>query len=134
MQTSQIKLGIVGVAGLLAPLWWTWSVSQLTYLIHVASGSAEQPSRALFVASVYGSSLVVGLAAGAIIAILAASVPLKGWLVFFGLLVVSSLALGIFFGALAEVLGSFFGSIGNWFFFSGSLLLPLVVQVRQRAV
>jgi len=89
---------------------------------------------ALLWGSVYAPSLVLGFVAGAIVAVLSAAAPLRGWLAFFGSLVVGSLLLGTFFGAPVEYLGSLFGSPGNWFFLAGSTLWPGIAHVRKSAV
>ena len=134
METGRLKLGVIAVVGLLAPLWWTWAVSQLTYAIYLASGSPKRPTQFLLWASIYAPAFILGLVTGAIVGILSAAAPLKGWLVFFGSLVLGAIALGAFFGAPAEYLAALFSSPGNWFFFVGSMLWPGVAYVRKRAV
>lgn len=130
----QLKLGIIGVVGLLAPMWWTWTISQATYAIYVASGSPERPTRTLLWASVYAPSLILGIAAGVAVGVLSATTPLKGWLIFIGALVVGSVLLGTLVGSPAEHLSSVFASVGNWLFLIGSMLWPLLAHARKRAV
>jgi hypothetical protein len=134
MEPARLKLGVVGIVGLLAPLWWTWAVSQLTYLIYVASGSPKRPTQSLLWASVYAPAFILGLVTGVVVALLSVAAPLKGWLVFFASLVLGAIVLGTFFGALAEYMTALFSSPGNWFFFAGSILWPGVAHVRKRAV
>jgi len=133
VKSAPIKLGAVAVFGLLAPLWWTWAASQLTYAVYLASGSPQRPTQSLLWASIYAPAFILGLFTGAIVAILGTPTPLKGWLAFFGSLVFGSIALGIYFGAPAENLAATFSSPGNWLFFAGSLLWPVVAYVRRRA-
>jgi hypothetical protein len=133
VQPAWLKLSIVAAGGLMAPLWWTWAVSQLTYLLHLATGP-ERPSKAMFYAMVFGSSFAIGIAAGVLIAFLTRPNSMKGWIVFFAAMVLSSLSLGLFFGAPVEALGALFGFGGSWFFFGGSILGPAITEVRKRAV
>jgi len=134
MKRSWQKLGAVSAVGLAAPLWWTWAVSQLSYAVYLASGSPERPSRAFFLASLYGSSFVIGLVAGVVITVLSAPIPMKGWLLFVGSVLVGSLAAGAFFGDPLGPVGSLVASPGTWCFFVGAALAPLIAYVRKRAV
>ena len=134
MQAAPLKLSIVAVVGLLAPLWWTWAVSQTAHAIYVASGSPERPTRTLLWSSIYAPSFVLGFLAGIVAAILSSDSPLKGWAAFFVSLVVSSLVIGFYLGEPMQYLGSLFRSFGNALFFAGSLLWPAIAHARKRAV
>jgi hypothetical protein len=133
VERVRLKLGVLGVVGMLAPLWWTWAVSQLTYAVYVASGSPKHASQALLWTSIYAPAFVLGLLTGAVVAVLGAPTPLKGWFTFFGSLVLGSIVLGIYFGEPAEYLAALFSSPGSWFFFVGSVLWPAVAYARTRA-
>jgi len=133
MERAPLKLGVLGVVGLLAPLWWTWAVSQLTYAVYAATGSPKQASRSLLWTSIYAPAFILGLLTGAVVALLGAPNPLKGWFTFFGSLVLGSIVLAIYFGEPAEYFAALFGSPGNWFFFVGSVLWPGAAYVRRRA-
>ena len=133
VNSAPIKLGVIAVAGLLAPLWWTWAATQLTYAVYLASGSPQRPTQSLLWASIYAPAFILGLLAGAIVAILSAPAPLRGWLAFFGSLVLGTIALGIYFGAPVEHFAATFSSPGNWFFLVGTLLWPGVAYARRRA-
>ena len=78
-------------------------------------------------------SLVLGLAAGAIVVVALTEVPLKGWFVFFGALLLSTLILAIVWGEPLEYIATTIGSVGNWFFFVGSAVLPVIVWAKKRA-
>jgi hypothetical protein len=120
--------------GLLAPLWWTWSVSQLSYGIYVASGSPSRPSLRLVWASVYAPSFVIGLVAGFATALLSKEFPLKAWVVFCGSLLVGAAVQSVLVGvALWDSLTAFFGSYENLFFWAGSLVWPIVLHARGPA-
>ena len=134
MEPARLKLGVLAIVGLLAPLWWTWAVSQLTYAVYVASGSPKRPTQSLVWTSIYAPAFILGLLTGVMVAILGAPAPLKGWLTFFGSLVLGAILLGTYFGAPAEYLAALFSSPGSWFFFAGSVLWPGVAYVRKRAV
>ncbi len=135
VESAQLKLGIVGVLGLLAPVWWTWGVSQLAHGIYLASGSPERPTRLLMWTSIYAPSLVLGLAAGFVASSLSRASPMKGWLTFIGSLVIGTLALAILLGAgPLEYLESIYAPGGNWFFFGGSVIWPVIAHARKRAV
>jgi hypothetical protein len=135
MESARLKLGIVAVLGLLAPVWWTWGVSQLAHGVYLASGSPERPTRLLMWTSVYVPSLVLGLAAGFVASSLSRASAMKGWLIFIGSLAIGTVALAVLLGAgPLEYLESIYAPVGNWFFFGGSLLWPVIAQVRKRAV
>lgn len=134
MYASRLKLSVVALVGFLAPLWWTWAGSQAAWVIYVAVGSPERPTKALLWGSVYAPSFLLGFAAGFVAAVLSSDSPLKGWGALFVSLVVSSLLIGFYLGEPVEYLGSLFGSLGNSLFFAGSLLWPGIGHVRKRAV
>jgi len=134
MGAAHVKLSIIALTGLLAPLWWTLAVNQAAHAIYLAIGSPERPTRALLWGSVYAPSFVLGVVAGVVATVLSTSRPLMGWLAFFVSLVVSSVALGLYFGEPMQYLATFYGSIGNGLFFVGSLLWPAIAYARKRAV
>ncbi|HSB13601.1 MAG TPA: hypothetical protein VLE22_04030 [Bryobacteraceae bacterium] len=78
MKSSRLRLGGVLAFGLFAPIWWTWAVGNLTYLIYVWSGARERATKTLLWASIYLSSFALGLVAGAIVALVLVEAPLKG--------------------------------------------------------
>jgi hypothetical protein len=132
--SPRAKLRLVVLLGLLAPLWWTWSLSRLTYGIYVASGSPSRPTLRLVWASVYAPSFVIGLAAGFATALLSKESPLRGWVIFCGALLVGAAVQSVLVGvALWDCLAAFFGSYGNLFFWAGSLVWPIVLHMRGPA-
>ena len=108
-------------------------MSNLTYLIYVWSGAPERATRTLLWTSIYLPSFALGLIAGAVVTLLLTQAPLKGWLAFFGSLVLGALVLGAVLGTPTEYIGYSFESVGNWFFFIGSAILPVAVWGRKRA-
>jgi hypothetical protein len=134
MHTAWLKLSAAALLGLLAPLWWTLAVNQAAYAIYVMIGSPEKPTKSLLWGSVYAPSFILGVAAGVVATLLSARSPLKGWAAFFLSLMVSSLALGIYFDEPVEYLRTFYKSVGNSLFFAGSLLWPAIAHARRRAV
>jgi hypothetical protein len=115
--SPRAKLRVVVLLGLLAPVWWTWSVSQLTYGIRL-----------------YALSFVIGLAAGFATALLSKEAPLKGWVIFCGSLLVGAAVQSVLTGvALWVCLAAFFGSYGNLFFWAGSLVWPIYLHARGPA-
>jgi len=108
-------------------------VSKLTYVIYVWNGSPERATGTLLWSSIYVPSLALGLVAGAIVALVLTEAPLKGWLAFFGSLVLSALAFGAVLGAPSQYISSMFESVGNWFFFIGSVILPVAAWGKKRA-
>ena len=133
MGSSRLRLGGVLALGLLAPIWWTFAVSKFTYVVYVWNGSPERATSTLLWTSIYVPSFALGLVAGAIVALALAEAPLKGWLAFFGSLMLGTLVLGAVLGAPSEYISSMFESVGNWFFFIGSAILPVAVWGKKRA-
>jgi hypothetical protein len=124
------KLLSSAVAGLLAPLWWTWSISQLSQLIYLASG-APSPSMGLVWTSIYIPSFFLGLLTGAAVAGSSAPYALQGWLAFMSSLVLSSFIFDQAFSAPIEHFQTLFASIGNDLFFAGSLAIPGAIYIRN---
>jgi hypothetical protein len=128
-------MGLLILLGLLAPLWWTWAASQLAFRIYVAVGSPSHPSPALLWGSVYAPALVLGFVAGLVTTLLAPALPLKGWLIFCGSLLLGAAVVGLLTGATAWAsLASLFASYGNLLFWGGSIVWPLLSHVRARDV
>jgi uncharacterized membrane protein YeaQ/YmgE (transglycosylase-associated protein family) len=134
MNSRRLKLGVAGLVGFLAPLWWTWVVNQAAYAIHVAIGNPDRPTKAMLWGSVYAPSFLLGLIAGVVAAVLSPGSPMKGWVAFFAGLVVSGALIGAYLGEPIAYLEALFVSTGNALFFVGSLLWPVIAHVRKRAV
>jgi hypothetical protein len=121
--------------GLLAPVWWTWAASQLTYRIYLASGSPSRPSQGLLWWSIFAPALALGLLAGIVTTLLSRASPLKGWVIFGGSLLLGAAAAALLAGATPwAYLMSFFSTYGNLAFWVGSLIWPVAAYVRGRAV
>jgi hypothetical protein len=133
MNASQLRFVTAGIIGLLAPVWWTLVVSNLTYLVYLWSGSPERSTKVLIWTSIYLPAFVLGLATGVVVSIVVRAAPVKGWLTFFGSLLVGAAIVGFLVGAPVEYIRDMFRSVGNWCFFIGSLLIPLVLEGRSRA-
>jgi uncharacterized membrane protein YeaQ/YmgE (transglycosylase-associated protein family) len=130
--SPRAKLRLVVLLGLLAPIWWTWSVGQLTFAIYTASGSPLRPTLSLLWASVYAPSFVLGFVAGFAAAQLSQESPMKGWVIFCVSLLVGAAFQSVLTGAaLWDCLAAFFGSYGNVFFWVGSLLWPAAASWRR---
>jgi hypothetical protein len=124
--SSRAKLRLIALLGLSAPIWWTWTLSHLTYGIYLASGSPLRPSMGLLWVSVYAPSFALGFVAGLATAVLSKESPFKGWVIFCGSLLVGAAIQSVLTGAtLWECLGAFLGSFGNLFFWAGSLVWPV---------
>jgi hypothetical protein len=133
VKASRIRLGVVGILGLLAPLWWGWTVSQITYALYIASGSPERPTHGLMWGTIYAPQFAFGFLAGLIVTAIAADSPIRGWITFIGSVFIGSLAIAVVFGSPAKYLESLFSTFGHWFFFGGSAIWPLVARNRRRA-
>jgi hypothetical protein len=133
MIATVLKFGGVFALGLLAPVWWTWAISKLTYAVYTWSGSPDRSTQSLLWTSIYVPSLVLGLVVGAIVVFALTEATLKGWLIFFGALLLCTLILGFVSGKPLEYMAGTFGSVGNWFFFVGSAVLPVVACAKKRA-
>ena len=93
MQSFPARFAAIAAIGLIAPLWWSWLASQLTYGIFIVAGSLERPSVMLAWASILLPSLVLGFGVGFGIGLFSAR-PIVGWLVFLVGLVIGSVLLG----------------------------------------
>ena len=131
METSRLRLGIVGVIGFLVPLWWTWSVSKLIYGLFVFGGSPERPSPFFAWATFLVPSIVVGLIGGGIVTALAPRAPLHGWVVFAVSAVLGTIISLLALGSLAG-LPELLESVGTWTFVAGTLGVPVLMQVVRR--
>ena len=134
MKQPSLKFGAIALLGVLAPFWWTWAVSQLTYTVYAASGSPERATTTLVWTSIYAPSFVLGVIAGAIVVILSAPATWAGWLTFLGSLVLATLVLGVISGAPLEYLEAVYRTSGNWFFFGGLVLATAFAYVRKRTI
>ena len=90
---SRTRLVLLVAFGLSASLWWTWIVGQAAYRIYLVSGSPTHPSRALVWWSVFLPSLLLGLAAGIGVTLLLRASPFKGWVLFWGSLLIGAVVL-----------------------------------------
>ena len=124
---------MAGIIGLLAPVWWTFVVSNLSYLAYVWSGSPERATRTLFWTSIYLPGFLLGLATGVVVSIVVRPGPVKGWLAFFGSLMIGAAIVATLVGTPIEYISNMFKSVGNWCFFIGSLLIPVLFEAQRRA-
>jgi len=131
MEASLLRFGIVGVLGLLAPLWWTWAVSKLIYGLFVLGGSPERPSPLFASAIILIPSLLVGVVGGGIAAVLVLNAPLRGWVVF-AVSVVLGTIVSLFAVASLEALPELLKSTGTWSFAAGTLAVPAILQLIRR--
>jgi hypothetical protein len=129
------KLRIIVLLGLLATIWWPWCMSQMTYAIFVALASPARPSLELLWLSVYAPAFVLGFIAGLATSALSKEAPIKGWVVFCISLLVGAAFQSVLTGAaMSDCVMGYFGSIGNLFFWVGSLVCPVVAQLRRRGL
>ena len=125
------RLIAAGLLGLLAPLWWTWSVSGISYFTYLALGSPGAVNRFQTWAIVHPASLIVGLATGLVLALLCREKPVSALLVFNASLLIAALALGILLVTPSAYLAMIYLSWGNALFFVGMVIVPVTVQLRR---
>jgi hypothetical protein len=126
---SRTRLALLVAFGLSASLWSTWIAGQAAYRIYLVSGSPTHPSRTLVWWSVFVPSVLLGLAAGIGVTLLLRASPFKGWILFWGSLLIGAVV-------LTRVppwtyLATTFSSFGNWVFWAGSLIWPATNHLRQ---
>jgi len=131
MKASLLRLGIVGVLGLLAPVWWTWAVGKLIYGLYVLGGSPERPSPFFASAVILIPSFLVGLIGGGIAAALVLNTPFRGWVVFAVSAILGTI-ISLFAVASLEALPELLKSTGTWSFAAGTLAVPAILQVIMR--
>lgn len=132
MNVTHTRIASIAIIGALAPLWWTWAVSNLIYGFFVLGGSPEHPSTTFARASILLPSLLLGLCVGFVLSLLARGFLLQGWLLFLVALLVGALAFGWVSGVGYTVLWQLFSSAGNLTFLLSTLLIPLVAFMRAR--
>jgi hypothetical protein len=118
---------IVALLGLLAPLWWTWSISQLHYQIFLLFGSPDRPSQVYAWSAILAIPLVLGFAVGAIIYLLMRQSSMHGWSIFWTSLVIGSAIFGLVFGIPYTIFG-LLTSPGTWSFAAGSAASPFLLR------
>ncbi len=123
---------VVGI-GLLAPLWWTWSISKLVYAFYIAAGSPATPSATFISASLLLPSLALGLAIGALIANLSSNEPGRLWWLFWASTLVSATLLDLTFNQSASAVIELFRSPSNCAFLIASSAQPLYKHGRAYA-
>ena len=131
MKTTLWKWVVILIFGFSAPLWWTWSISNLTYAIYVASGSPAKPTTWLLWYSIYAPSFLLGIVAGFAVFLLCKPQLIKGWLLFICTLAITTIVNGIILEAPIEQLRLTFATIGNLFFFAGTIIVPGASVFRQ---
>ena len=124
MANARVKIVLLAVFGLLAPLWWNTLVSKIIYGFYVLGGAPEHPSSLFGWSNLLLPSIALGLLAGVVVLLLSRAKPLVGWGVFFGFLVLGSVAYAIYLGSVSPVT-SVFDSFGNLSFLVASALVPL---------
>ena len=135
LASPRAKLRLIVLLGLLATIWWPWCMSQLTYAIYVTLASPSRPSVGLLWASVYAPALVLGFIAGLAASTLCKESPLKGWVIFSVSLLVGAAFQSVLTGAaMSDCVLAYFGSMGNLFFWIGSMVCPVVAQLRRRGL
>lgn len=125
MLHPKLKTSIVIGMGLLAPLWWTWSISNLIYAFYVAAGGPTNPHPAFMHASLFLPSLLLGLAIGLLVASLSPNHPIGSWLLFWVALLASTVVLDFVFNESALAIIELFRSPSNFSFLIASILLPI---------
>jgi hypothetical protein len=129
---SRTRLALLVALGLSGSLWWTWLVGQAGYRVYLVSGSPNHPSHALVWWSIFLPSLLLGLAAGIVVALLIRASPLKGWLLFWGMLLLGAVVLSRV--PPWSYPATMFSSVGNWIFLAGSLVWPATNHIRKRGI
>jgi hypothetical protein len=122
-----VQLLIVALLGLLAPIWWTWSVSQLHYQLYLLSGSPDRPSQLFAWSAILAIPFALGLMVGAIIYVSMRQSPIRSWSVFWTFLLVGSVIFSLFFDA-PKAIARLFISPGTWSFAFGTAAIPLLLR------
>jgi hypothetical protein len=122
---------IVGI-GLLAPFWWTWSISKLIYAFYVSAGSPANPGPAFVHASLLLPSLALGFAAGMLVVSLATKYLIRSWLLFWIAILLSTTLLDLAFNKSATGLIELFHSSGNCSFLIATSLPFIYRYLRAR--
>ena len=118
MKTQGIRIAAISVFGFLAPLWWSWAASQMTYGLYVLGASPANPSKLAAWSSVLIPSSALGFTAGAVVAVISQYRPISSWLVFSISLILGSVA----FAGTVSTLGGLASSPGTWAFVICALL------------
>lgn len=132
MLHTYIRIITIAVTGLLAPLWWTWAVSNLIYGFFLLGGSPEHPSNIFAWSSILLPSFLLGLVTGAILLLLCPTFLLRGWVLFWPALLVTTIIFGLVNEIPSVGVSQLFGSSGNIAFLLASLLVPLSFSLRSR--
>jgi hypothetical protein len=125
MDSSRLRLGIVGAVGLLAPLWWTVAASYLSLGIFVLIGSPERPNRFVAWSTIVLPCVVLGFGIGAIISAICRFNPLRGWAMFLISAAIGTLVSLVLAGGM-ESFGELMRSPGTWAFVVSSVVAPFV--------
>ena len=108
MRAPTLRLLLLACIGSLAPIWWSWSVSQLTYALYLASDSFTEPTKTFAVASLLAPTIGLGTLTGAVIFLLSSQRIFLAWLVFWlSYLVAIGCLAYIYAGTLSSLLNVF---------------------------
>ena len=130
MSHAHIRIITIAVIGLLAPLWWTWAVSNLIYGFFLLGGSPEHPSNTFAWLSILLPSVLLGLATGAILLPLCPTFLLRGWVLFWAALLLTTIIFGLVNDTTTAGISQLFGGSSNIAFLLSSLIVPLSFSLR----
>ena len=131
MLPPQFRATIIVAAGLLAPLWWSWTVNSLTYAFYIAAGAPKAPSATFAYASVVIPSIAIGFFAGTGVAHLSSNRPITCWLMFWISVLSSTALIGLMSGGSAVASFELFHSPGNLAFLIASGVACIYTYSRR---
>lgn len=132
MSFPLLRIMAISAIGFLAPLWWAWAVSNMTYGFYLLGGSPEHPSKVFAWSSILLPSALLGLATGTILSLICPKFWLGGWALLWVSLLFSTIAFGLANDIPTAGVSQLFGSFGNAAFLAGSLAAPLFFFWRGR--
>ena len=132
MNRTYPRIALIAALGASAPFWWGLAVSNLSLGFFTIGGSPEHPTSTFAWVSILGASVLLGLVVGLVLSVLGRGFLLKGWLLFWIVLSLSTVAAGLILGVGGSVLLQTFRSPGNITFLVATLFIPVVAFVRAR--
>lgn len=132
MPILQLRIVAAALLGLLAPLWWTWAVSNLIYGFFLVGGSPEHPSKVFAWSSILLPSALLGFGMGAVLSHICTSFWLRGWVLFWAALLLTTIIIGLANHIPTAGVSQLFSSVGNVTFLASSLVVPLFLSLRGR--
>jgi len=127
------KLLGTAVLGLLTPIWGSWAIGNLTYVVYRLHGSPNAPTDSLWWTGIILPSILLGAGAGAVIAFAVKESPLTAWCIFAVALVIGLIAVGGLVSSPSEYVSAASRSTGNLAFVAASAIPPVLRMATRHA-